>query len=419
MVKILFMISLTIGLLCLSKTMVFAQDAIYYEHNYYSGTAHSMYIGDHFRYVSGGDDNGGSFVILNPNAAIKIIMLDPVNGDAGPYKQMFLYADSIIYQPFIAAGTSQYCEHNLEVRCFRKGELPEPNIFVPIDRSDISDTIPNYQKPLPLISGKRMLILRKAFFWENSEDTGGWTGPYANIVINTCNPIVAEYSYVDLVNDPNLWLGNGRRYDNYILPGPIWWADPGFFEPTAYNEWIDGPWGCVYSNMAIHNWDDNNPSKDKVAVIVSEADDSTPEDMMGLKVISKNTEGPIVMKVRMFGWLILQNVTVGKDVPAPEPSVANSDYYWYGGWDGAYPENMRGPHGSHDGSQYYPMTNSEYWSFISNPSHYGLTIGLLGGVFPKMTLSNKMIYKAADKPAIFGASSATKEESNASDSNGQ
>ena len=162
------------------------------------------------------------------------------------------------------------------------------------------------------------------FFWENSEDIGGWHGPYGDIKIEAWNPIILSFSESQL-NNTWQYIEPSYRINNSVLPGPIWSGYAKMWYPDPYHEWVDGPFGCIYSNIAIYDWEATGAKK-SIAVAVAEAD--KPNSFMGVynSVITADTPGEILIKVGGFGFVVLENITA----PRKEPKVSKGDVYWYG-----------------------------------------------------------------------------------------
>lgn len=382
--------------------------------NYCCGNGYvDLYVGGPPQFVTADDDHDPcvSFQVFSPNVAIKITVLDVVRGKGGPQTgepggpyELFIYSE--VSQPNYF-GTNQYCGRNLKIECI-PANMPEPSIFVPVDRLSVHPDADN--SPLwPWTPSHKMLVLRKAFFWENSEDLGDFHGPYGAIGISVCSQALGTWSYDDFLNNWQNIRDTPLRFRAMGLPGPIWSGYAPRFYPDPYSEWIDGPWGCTYSNIALHDWGTNSSAGDAITVVVTEADPTNNEDILGWLLVTPDMSGPILVKARMFGWVMLENITV--DASGYEPSVDVGDVYWYGGWDGIYPEEVYGPQKNPaitcetcPGSQYRPFTDSQFWDFQNDARFYRYTVGLSGGKYPAGVLDKARIYKAVDKdrPAIFG-----------------
>lgn len=284
-----------------------------------------------------------------------------------------------------------------------------PPVFIPVDYSNVHW---GNGTSLSLVGrgGHEVLVLRKAFFWENSEQDGCENGPWAKIDAGVCHETLFQlHSLEEVKSTPSLVeafkIGDGTK-----IPGPIYFADEDclFVDHDAYSEWVDGPWGCYYSNLGVFDW--TQAGVGTISLIIAEGDQTwwvfgSEDDILGGAVISKNQTGIIHIDCPGFGWVEFENIKVPSGL---EQSVDVGDYYWYYLWDGKYPSNAQlEPQYLWD--QYVPLPG------MLDPSQ-GLfdiphmeeqfpansSIGLLGGKFPKGTLSKPMIYKAADKPAVFG-----------------
>lgn len=311
-----------------------------------SGTVYNLSIGQTIT-ISTQLNGGPSIKIFNQSAGVKVKLIPTI----GNYPEISYYTETNISS---VGGTDQYnCNpviepcRLLEISCVDRF-LPEPKIFIPIDRNNVHPD--NGETAPEPVGNKRMLMLRKAYFRENSEDIDGIHGPYAEIKANICRPIVMQYSYENFESSDD-WKTNGNRYATYDIPGYGWDADI-WPEPSPRNEWIDNWWGCYYSNMALLDWDliEGN----SVALVISEADATNPEDVLGRAEIRKNMEGCILIKCRMFGWVVVQNVDIGPS--GREPSVNVATTYLYNNWNGVKPEDFYGP-GFSIGTQYEPFGN--------------------------------------------------------------
>ncbi len=350
--------------------------------NYCCGNGYvDLYLGGPAQVVKADDDHPPcvSFQVFSPNVAIKITVLDQVLGRSGPY-ELFIYSEVSQPQYF---GTDQYCGRNLKVECV-PASLPQPEIFIPVDRANVHPKA--LHSPLwPWTPGHKMLVLRKAFFWENSEDLDGLHGPYGDITISACSPELGAWTYEDFIKHWQQTFDTPKRIRWMTLPGPIWSGYAPIFFPKPYSEWIDGPWGCVYSNIAVHDWGANPSANDAITVVITESDKFDDEDVLGWLRVTSDMQGPIVLKARMFGWVELENIVV--DASGNEPSVDVGNVYWYGGWDGIYPEEVYGPQNlavsceTCPGSQYRPFTDAQIEDFLNDTRFDGYTVGLLGNKF--------------------------------------
>lgn len=108
------------------------------------------------------------------------------------------------------------------------------------------------------------------------------------------------------------------------MPGPIWSGYQPALYPDPYHEWVDGPFGCIYSNIAVYDWDAYD-AKDSIAVAIAEAD--KPNSYMGSSSIgiTKNTSGEILIKVRGYGFVVVENITM--PVTGKEPEVSKANIY--------------------------------------------------------------------------------------------
>lgn len=381
-----------------SSVFLFGQTDVRFYYEGYGGCCFvDLAIGETAYVNSDGDQIGADF--FNSDAAI---IATRVDGDWNPYpnsasENYFVYMDDDF--PAVL-GTNQYEDINIRVKCIAKAEtladLPQPDVFVPIDRVNATY---NPEDPNPYINidpGTRVLMLRKAFFWENSEDLGCPHGPWAELNIKTLpSGILNNYSNLELSQNTNIWQvpQNGSTR----LPGPIYFADEDclFNIYDAYSEWIDGPWGALYSNLPVHVWEEGGPTT--IGVFVAEADGSNPEDFLGGREVSIDDDF-VLLRCWMFGWVLLENVDFNGPSDS-EHSVDVGNFYWYYDWDGSYPANSQ-VEGASIWDQYIPLSGSSIDEMEATfPA--GSKIGLMGGKFPAGTLNKPMIYKASDVPAVF------------------
>lgn len=380
------------------------QDArIYFEGTYYNGPYRDLNLGQTVFVNSDGD--AISIRIFNPNVALKVTKVD---GNFNPLPipaYYFIYTDRDFPEVF---GTDQYSDINLRVECIPRAntwrELPQPQIYVPFDITNSNPHPENDAYLKPFVAGHRMLVLRRAFIWENSEAIGGLHGPYGDVKIEVYPPGLLSYSEEYLAaNWPALSPGNILSGSD--LPGPIWSGYAPIFYPDPYDEWVDGPFGCLYSNIAVWDWDAPGAVQ-SIGICIAEAD--SPNAFMGKSqfAITPGMEGEILVKVWGFGFVVLENILVPDS--GQEPSVAKGDVYWYGGWNGQYPVSVYGPQNpavpceTCPGNQFRPFTNDQFWNFHNNPAFDGYTVGLLGRRFPAGVYDRPRTYCAIDGPVVFG-----------------
>jgi hypothetical protein len=391
-----------LGMLMLASISAKCQDAILYSRGSYDGTPFPLLIGTTIT-IPTTPGNSPSIKILSSNAGVKVKLIPT----PGSYPEISFYTE--INTPFVG-GTNQYeciaptpaeCQY-LEISCVER-YLPQPRIFIPIDRNNVNPANGDETPPAPE-AHKRMLMLRKAYFWENSEDIIydyplSPHGPFGEIKANVCSPHVMDYSYEYLVNHEDVWH-NLRFPGVYDIPGHAWDFDyPNLpYQDDPRNEWVDNWWGGYYSNMALFNWETFGDLT-TIALIISEADGTNEEDVLGRALIKKDMEGCILIKCRMFGWVVVQNV----DIPASgrEPSVSVAGSYLYNDWNGVKPEDFYGPNGS-VGTQYEPFRSiadveSRVPTGVSEGTYNNNTVGVLGNgiISAPNTLSVDMTYVPA------------------------
>ncbi len=363
-----------------------------YSNNDYEGNAYNLSIGQSVTFTSG---NGVSFKTPDDKAALKVTFLEEIWGDNGgnaPYTNLFFYAEND--QPFMTnehPGLSQYKNVLLRAECLLRTAPPEPDIYVPIDGNSVAGGHLNLNK------GHDMVILKRAFFWDNFEQIRGKAsgacpeahGPAGKLYIRIFRPEIRQHSFERLniqdwqiCNDSmpppppdsicyyNCHPGQ-RCFETYFIKNSN--GDPGmqlygplFFQrtpncpvadffgknapPDSYNEWLDGPWGAVYSNIALFDWDENPQGNiDSILIGIVEGDGKkvlgfvgTFQDFLGGAVIRRKDKGEILIKIGAYGWIIVQNYHKGDTLFSTETEeVAN--HYWYPTWDGTYPEAVCGP----------------------------------------------------------------------------
>jgi hypothetical protein len=402
MSKKLLIVTISFLLINFLYTIAYTQSGVDLYTAYYESLWLSLAPGDTFTGVTPFGNPNMSWH-LNSNYAIHIKMLD--NSYAN-YPQMFIYSE--VDQPFVG-GTDQYSNKLVKISCVPTGQLPQPDIYIPIDLDNINPQADGNWLDWPWIPDNNLLVIRKAFFWENSEDVGGLHGPFGDIKISVCTSSIANWTYHDFLNNWQSIKDNSNyRFRFITLPGPIYACDsPIGFAPEPKNEWIDGPWGCYYSNIALIDWDNNN-SPSEVTIVITEADVSNDEDILGWQLVSSNDE-QILIKARMFGWVELQKVTA--DFSGKEPSVDLGDFYCWDDWDGSYPEGV--DLGSDPetgliidalGTQYKPYSNYLQMKLITDLFPVHLDIGLYPGIYPAVTINNsRTYYSVGGGTAIFGA----------------
>ncbi len=398
------------NLLIIATSNLMAQDArFYYEGTNYTGPYKDLKLGETIYVNSDGDDI--SIKIFNPNIAIKATRVDGnwKSYRPGSSENYFVYTERSM--PKIS-GTDQYSDINIRVECIPKAnswqELPQPQIYVPFNITDANPNSDNDHHLKKYVHDHKMLVLRRAFIWENSEAIGGFHGPYGDVKIEAWDPFILSFSESQLLSSWQ-YIEPTFRISSSELPGPIWSGYQHFNPyPDPYDEWVDGPFGCIYSNIAVYDWDAKG-AKDSIAVAIAEAD--SPNSFMGTSSIgiTKNTQGEILIKVWGYGFVILQNITVPSS--GVEQKVSRGNVYWYGGWNGNYPVEVYGPQNAAvpcekcPGNQFRPYTDDQYFSFNSNPAFYGYHVGLEGGTYPKGIYSEPRTFHAIDKPVKFGDAS--------------
>ena len=274
--------------------------------------------------------------------------------------------------------------------------------------------------------GDTVLMLERAYIYENAEQHDCCHGPWGKVVLKTFNTEAAtdyggdfdqmrsDYLGVD-------WFFNYSGIGGQVqLPGPTYTANnpcsdifshPSCFgAPTnPWSEWTDGPIGIQFSRFAVLNWNssvyDPMPS---VALFAQENDGTSPDDLMGAMPITRSFAGPIYFYVWKHGWLQLRNVvksssneyfTLAGD-PYSMQSIDYCDHYWMNkkevsSFSGVIEQS------AYLWDQYSPMgqVSIETMEALFSADQ---TIGLLGREFPTGLLSKPMRYSAPCEPALFG-----------------
>lgn len=376
-----------------------ADARVYYQGTYYQGPYVDLEVGQVVERPSDGDEF--CVDILSPNTAVIVESLSPQYN--APYNENppfypLIYVDKDFPEVF---GTDQYEDALLRISCVPAAtnwrQLPQPDVYVPFDFSSRNTTPDpaNDTPPIEAIPGHRQLVLRRAYFWENSEDVGGWHGPYADIKIGAYRQSVVQYSDMELVQNSSLWDSPSLIIQKTELPGPVWGGYATIGYPDPYDEWIDGPFGCVYSNISVMDWGVYPDESARIGIIISESD--SPDAYMGrsASAIGPSDEGEILIKVWGFGFVVVENIWVPE---GGERNLATGDVYWYGGWDGEYPCRVYGPtnpavpYENSYGSQFKPFTDSMFNQFREDPSFFGYEVGLLKGGYPILTFENPHSY---------------------------
>lgn len=380
-------------LTCLSITGIRAQDCIFYTSENHAGPAYDMSIGTS---LNVNISNGLSWE-LNNNAAIRIEDPSPPSG----YPWRYVYANE---DADYINGSDNWDDIGIltvtcEDGCNSVDCMPQPSAWIPIDYTDFNGNLTGGINNSEV--GDRVLVLRKAFLHENSEDVGGWHGPYGNISIH-CRPSNFFTDYNNSVSaieadydEDGTWITQyGPKIADVKLAGPVYYATS-FFGPNPESEWIDGPWGVCYSRVVIHNWDDGS-NYNSISVFIREGDPTATDDFMGGQVVNKNTTGPILVYAWMYGWFVVENIVLTQEDMSE--NISDSDYYWNQSWNGSHPESIQGM-SSYD--QYNPLPNTTI-DDMQNSFDAGSKVGLLGGSFDVTGILDKpMIYTAPCESAIF------------------
>ncbi len=402
---LLRLMAAAMGIFC--PVFLLGQDArFYYEGTNYNGPYVNINLGE-TKFVNS-DGDAISIQIFNPNVAIKATRVDGGwnSYPSGHIYNYFVYTEQDM--PYVG-GTNQYEDINIRIECLPKAAsweaLPQPLVFVPFNVTNVNPNPENdhYLKSFGPYAGHKILALRRAFIWENSEDIGGIHGPYGDVKIGAFDPAI--FSNPNWLNPDVAGIYAMPGWESE-LPGPIWSGYAPIGIPDPYDEWIDNPFGCIYSNIVVWDWGVTGQvsNNQQIGIVIAEADGTNPKDILGGQVVTAGEQGLILVKIHAFGWLLLENI----DVNGPEQSVSRADVYWLGGWDGQYPVSVYGPQSpavpceTCPGHQFRPFTDSQFWNFHGNPAFDGYKVGLMGGNYPKGIYDRPRTYYAIDKPVLFG-----------------
>lgn len=424
--------------------LLFAQDCTFFPKTDYQGVSIELSIGEYDTITLGANESP-SWKIQNNNAAIQIKTIDNL-----PDNYPYLFINSADDSRGIGGGDAEnFAFRHLTISCLEEDDIPQPEMFIPIDAIET----PHYSAISSMPEdGTEVLVLRKAFIWSNSEDMGCCHGPWGAVSIRTMDidyfqpynrasagepydfdlpSISDDYCEEDPKNCINCCSFKNSIY-GFRLPGPVYTSDNRcdnglvnqfrcaglidfFIEPfggdlneNPGSEWIDSPYGVCYSNFRIHTWTTN--SEDTIAIVLREGDVTNTDDFMGIGVVSKNDDFPKLIRMWYFGWILVDKITVPPS--RMEPSIDIADYYWYNDYSGQYPDDTGVinpimedyfplfPPESEIYDQYFPMPQKTIVE-MESIFNEGSTIGLLGGKFPKGTLSKPMIYVAPCETATF------------------
>lgn len=419
-------LSKIIFLLIFFSNLVIGQDCRFFSDANYQGTIYDLNIGESL-IVDLPSGDSPSLQILNSDAAGRIDRIDIPDG----YGSMFVYSENSFEG---IGGTNQYEGKEVNFQCLNNDFLPEPEIYLPIDASNVNTDSDDFSLPQKVESGDinigdKVLVLRKAYLWENSEDLGCPHGPWASISFHVHNTnILSDFNFdVELLaqeycgsNDSDEFWNNdctlnqcywfNENYpviDGNKLPGQVAKDNSGCvlsLGPDPKSEWVDGFWGMCYSNIPIFNWSASN--LDQIALILREGDVTNCDDLLGAMIVSENSEDPILFKARMFGWVLLENIIVPSS--GEENSLDVSDFYWINNFDESAIDLLTEPcvgptdfYCPYEWTQYYPLINSSIDEMEEQFDEVD-EVGLLGGSYPTGVLNDPKIYRAPCKSAIWG-----------------
>lgn len=416
-----FRFTSAVQVLMLAASTTYCQDVIFYDDANYTGIPYALNVGESVT-LDLFPGYKPSWEIVHPWAAIKIEKIDAPSS----YPSMFVFSASSAEQ---IGGTDQYTGAHIRVSCLNAIDRPQPFAWIPMDGH--YGPLNNSQSNMPS-PGSEVLVVRRAYIWENSEDLGCLHGPWGSLALRVYEPqLLTDFDTYDEIRevycdggDPfeNFWgidvndcsYSNCTLFDSLYPPlsggchlhGPVYDATNtccilGFCGPDPGGEWLDGPIGVQYSNLRVFTWPDD---VNEVSVILREGDDASCDDFCGGAVINRNETGRFIVDLWHYGWVELENIVVPPS--QYEESIDVADFYWMNKWDGQYFDGS-GYFGPHIADQYVPLPSTtlydmQYTSFFSIIPD-GSTIGLLGrSQFPTGLLSRPMKYVAPCEPALFG-----------------
>ena len=218
--------------ICLSpRVKLNAQDILVYTEGSFQGSPIQLKIGQSYELPN--LVNNISFKRYNAKAAILVESVDPVDNDVenweGIYDRIFFYSEE--NKRTGIGGTDQYQKSKLRISCV-EAKLPKPEIYIPIDRSKVHPESGGF--PFDVKYDTEMLFLKRAYFWENSEDlrcnldfnplgeSESPHGPTGDIKIQVCHKSALKYSLDSLNEFHHLWnIGSGGCKVNVSKQGLV------------------------------------------------------------------------------------------------------------------------------------------------------------------------------------------------------
>jgi len=378
---------------CFAINEIRSQDCIFYEGENHTGKSYNMPVGASEEVNI---SKGLSWELSN-KAAIRIIDPSPPYGNTTFNRYPWRYVYATEDADYINGSNNWDDIGQVIVTCENKCDaincMPQPSTWIPVDYTDINHNLVGDINDSKLGVGDTVLVLRKAFLYENSEDVGGIHGPYGSVSIhcrtsnlfndynNSASRIEADY------NEDGDWIKQYESVADVRLPGQVY---------HIKSEWIDGPWGACYSRVIIFNWDKYSNNHDSISVFIREGDaGGLTDDFMGGQIVNKHTKDPILIKAWMYGWFVVENIVLTQNDMIED--ISDCDFYWNHSWNGLHPEIIRGKY-MYD--QYNPLPNNTI-DEMQKSFEEGSKVGLLGGTFPIGVLDKPMVYTAPCDPAVF------------------
>lgn len=382
---------------------VCAQDCTFYLWPNHTGPSYDLDIGEHVDLAITSYDP--SWVIHSPWAELKIERLSnfPQN-----YPFCFMRSNATVVE---LPGNDDYRLQSVRVSCiaacYTEDCMPQPRAWIPLDKSSAINWADGNQPLGTPDIGDIVIVLRRFYAWDNSEALGCPHGPWSQIN-RTCRPEALLLDHPEYADMMSIFYGSTFDADYpYIgswehIPGTVYSAGNGcWLGDDPANEWLDGPWGCMYSNVVLFNWDAT--TEDAISLIFFEADPGN-EDFLGGKIMYRNQLGERFIRLTHFGWCVVKTI----EWEGPEFNIESSDWYWMNDWDGAWfdPDHpSQFPTGPLHSSPYDPFASMSLPGFENAPgvsSTPGSSIGLLGRHFPAGLLDEPHLYRAPCRPVIFG-----------------
>ena len=266
---------------------VFSQtDAVIYPSMSWQGEPLSVHVGQRYSDINF-EGNNKSIDIINPCG----IYLFREPNYQGPY--IFINSDLQFIEK--GDGQNQY-DKVRSIIVTKANEIPQPRRWVPIDGRDVptGHNPGSCSQDTPFSTGN-LLVVRRAYIWENTDAWECPHGPWAEVRVKAlAGPVTTDFK----------------------LAGPIPYAhDKCLLGCWPSDEWADNWDGVVYSNFGFFDWDATELNE--VTVVVNEG----TADFMVFTV--SRFENEIIYFQNNYGFIEVQNVFLS----APEPRICTGDIY--------------------------------------------------------------------------------------------